>query len=245
MKNCFHHSMPPPGGGYLLQRILACGKLHRRPECVFLCPDLLPRDAQPPFSVPDAAVCSTPQWHELPRRGCSGLTLLVNVPVALRLQDRCGRVFQAELPLEAELTLHERCPEKESWRGQVFIQSAVRPGTAAWPTRETTGRSPWSGWWKGCPLARYRAVPAAPIRARCIPGWIPLPCRKEISAAIPWIFLHAGRKKAPDLGTARRPCGRVLFPAGTSEKAARPASRWTVSPVGGIDGVINKRERAL
>ena len=127
MKNCFHHSMPPPGGGYLLQRILACGKLHRRPECVFLCPDLLPRDAQPPFSMPDAAVCGTPQWQELPRRGCRGLTLLVNVPVALRLQDRCGCVFQAELPLEAELTLHERFPEKESWRGQVFIQSAVRP----------------------------------------------------------------------------------------------------------------------
>lgn len=113
-----------------MQRILAAGQACRGPCALFLCPDLVPRDAQPPFTVLEAGVCGAVQWQEIPCRRRDGLMLLANVPVALRLRDDRGRVFSAEASAEEELFLQYRCPEKDGWRGQIFVQAAVRPWRA-------------------------------------------------------------------------------------------------------------------
>ncbi|MBQ9264844.1 MAG: hypothetical protein IJ189_11650 [Clostridia bacterium] len=143
MKHC-HPAPPCPPmqpmcGGYLMQRILACGKLHRRPECVFLCPDQLPRDARPPFTVTDAALCGQPHWEELPCRCRGSIALLVNIPVTLRIRDGCGRQFTVDTTLEAELTLRSCAPEADIWQGQIFVQAAVRPFRGCLP-RQGDGR---------------------------------------------------------------------------------------------------------
>lgn len=124
---------PPCRDGFLFQRILACGKLHRRPECVF-CKNLLPPQAQPPFRVLEANVNGPCTWRET-SCACNryGLSLQVTVPISLRLEDSCGRRFSVDVPLEEELTLRPQCPNAELWHGQIFLQAAVCPWRGCGP----------------------------------------------------------------------------------------------------------------
>lgn len=134
MKSCVPCGRPVPpqpplscGGSYLMQRILAAGKALRRPAVIPLCPQQIPRDARAPFTVLEAHVYGEPHWQEAPccRRGA--MTLLVRVPLALRLRDACGACFLVHADAEEELILTRRCPEGDLWRGQIFVQAAARP----------------------------------------------------------------------------------------------------------------------
>ena len=109
-----------------MQRILACGKLHRPRQCYSLCLDHLPAPARPPFTVVDAAVSAAPCWTEMPCCQRGALRLEVTVPLTLRVRDGCGRFYTASATLEDELRLRLSCPENECWRGQIFVQAAVR-----------------------------------------------------------------------------------------------------------------------
>lgn len=147
MKHCHPCGVPAPpppppmenccGGSYLMQRILAGGRLIRRPCWVTPCPDGFPRCAQGPWTVTEAGVCGAVQWQEIPSRRRGGLTLLIHVPLTLRLRDRCGACFSVDAAAEEELFLRFRCPENEGWRGQIFVQAAARPYRACACQRET------------------------------------------------------------------------------------------------------------
>ncbi len=118
--------LPRCPGGYLMQRILASGCLHRRRQCYPLCLRGLPEPLCPPLTVADAFVCAAPQWEETCCRDHTGLDFLVTVPLLLRLRDGAGRVSSAQSWLQENLRLCPRTPQRECWRGQVFVQAAVR-----------------------------------------------------------------------------------------------------------------------
>ena len=113
-------------GGFLMQRIMACGKIHRRCQAFPLCLSSLPEQAQPPFTVLDVCTLSMPRWEEIPscRQGC--LQLRVSIPLQIRLRDGCGRVYTVSAELEEELSLRFEYPPGECWRGQPCVQAAVR-----------------------------------------------------------------------------------------------------------------------
>ncbi|MBR1585088.1 MAG: hypothetical protein IJ662_06070 [Clostridia bacterium] len=167
---------PPSSGGCLAMRILACGQLHRRPECVFLCPDSLPCGARPPFTVLSAVTCGADQWEALPAcRG--GVRLLLKTPVSLRVRDGCGTVIPMDLTLQAELTLRCRCPENELWRGQYFVQSAVRPWRGRLPRQNNGWEIPLE--WLAQGFVLSPGVQPFPDPCRCAdprPLYPPAPC---------------------------------------------------------------------
>ena len=117
---------PQPPGGFLMQRILAFGRLHHPRQCYSLRLAGLPCQALAPFTVTDAAVCAPPRWEEMPCRERGALLLRVTVPLTVRVQDGSGCVFTAESALEEQMRLRMYCPDSECWRGQIFVQAAVR-----------------------------------------------------------------------------------------------------------------------
>ena len=72
---------PQPCGEYLMQRILASGRVYRRRACYPVSLNALPEQAQPPFTVLEAASCYAPCWEEAPCRDRWGKTLLVTIPL--------------------------------------------------------------------------------------------------------------------------------------------------------------------
>ena len=113
-------------GCFLMQRILASGRLHRRRQCYPLCLGDLPSDARPPFTVLDVAACAFPQWEECPDSGRQGFLFRVTVPLSVRLRDGCGRTYVIQSFLEERLCLRAEGPAAPCWRGQCFVQAAVR-----------------------------------------------------------------------------------------------------------------------
>lgn len=117
---------PRPQGSFLMQKILACGQLHRRRFCYSLCVTGLPCQAVPPFQVIDAAVCGQPRWEEIACHERGAVLLEVTIPLCLRIRDCQGCVFTAESSIRDQIRLRLSCPEQECWRGQIFVQAAVR-----------------------------------------------------------------------------------------------------------------------
>ncbi len=109
-----------------MQRILASGSLRRRRSCYPLNLNSLPEQAQPPFTVLEAASCGMPCWEEIPGRDRRGVCLLVTVPLSLRVRDGNGCVYCVSTEIQEELLLRYQCPPYESWRGQPMVQAAVR-----------------------------------------------------------------------------------------------------------------------
>ena len=109
-----------------MQRILASGTAHRRRQCYPLCLPALPDGARPPLTVLSVSVCAQPQWEETDCASHRGLAILVTVPLTVRARDACGRIYSLTTYLREELALRSRGPEAACWRGQVFVQAAVR-----------------------------------------------------------------------------------------------------------------------
>ena len=116
----------PCRGGYLMQRIFASGRLHRRQGCYALCLDQLPCSAQPPFTVLEVCSCGMPQWEELPCRNRQTLLLQVQIPLQVRLRDGCGQTYMVSSSIVEELPLRYECPSNDCWRGQPYVQASVR-----------------------------------------------------------------------------------------------------------------------
>ncbi|MBR3107706.1 MAG: hypothetical protein IKH30_11105 [Clostridia bacterium] len=117
---------PPSCGEYLMQRILASGRVYRRRTCYPVSLNALPEQARPPFTVLDAASCYAPCWEELPCRDRRGITLLVTVPLTLRVRDGNGCVYTVSTEIQEELRLRCLCPDCERWRGQPIVQASAR-----------------------------------------------------------------------------------------------------------------------
>ena len=117
---------PQPCGEYLMQRILASGRVYRRHACYPVSLNALPEQAQPPFTVLEAASCYAPCWEEAPCRDRWGKTLLVTVPLTLRVRDGNGCVYTVSTEIQEELRLRCLSPAYECWRGQPMIQASVR-----------------------------------------------------------------------------------------------------------------------
>jgi len=115
-----------PSAAFLMQRILASGQLHRRCQCYPVCLNDLPPQACPPYTVTDVFLCGEPKWRE---DGCSlhfGTSLEVTLPVAVRVRDGDGRAYVIAAQIEECLRLRPECPRQECWRGQIYLQAAVR-----------------------------------------------------------------------------------------------------------------------
>ena len=124
-----HPTFPPAElprcpGGYLMQRILASGCVHRRRQCYPLSLNGLPEPGCGTISVVDAAVCAPPQWEEAFCR--DALDFLVTVPLLLRVRDGNGGVCGAQSCIQERLRLYPKASARECWRGQMFVQAAVR-----------------------------------------------------------------------------------------------------------------------
>ncbi len=119
-------------GGYLMQRVFAAGTLRRR-ICHSLCLDGLPAQAQAPFSVTDASLCGQPRWEETPCSDPRSLRLRVFMPLLFRVRDGCGCDYCLTDELEVNLSLRASCPPDHCWRGQPFVQAAVRLAGRATP----------------------------------------------------------------------------------------------------------------
>ena len=132
-KDRFSRCAPPPdlppdrcGAAFLMQKILASGQLHRR--CFLDSPDLcgLPEGAQPPFTVTDVFLCGDPAWRE---DGCMdryGLRLEVTLPLCIRLSDACRCFFTVTDLITERLVMHPCQSAQDCWRGQIYLQAAVR-----------------------------------------------------------------------------------------------------------------------
>lgn len=118
---------PPPTGRFLMQRILASGKIHRRCQCYALCPDSFPCDGHPPYTLVDAALSASPLWQEIPCHERNALLLQIRLPLALKVRDNAGCISIIHTEIAEQLRLHCAISESECWRGQIYVQGAVRP----------------------------------------------------------------------------------------------------------------------
>ena len=146
---------PHSCGEYLMQRILANGRVFRRRACYTVSLNALPEQAQPPFTVLEAVCCCAPCWEEMPCRDRFGKTFLVTVPLTLRVRDGCGQMYTVPAEIQEELRLRCLAPAYECWRGQPVIQAAAR----------LTGRP--------CPCDCARCD--LPLEV-CIEGYLIAPC---------------------------------------------------------------------
>lgn len=115
---------PRPSGAFLMQRILGKGQLHKRRSCYSLC--LCAYKESDCLQLLDAAVSGNPRWEELPCHERGAVLLQVTIPLLLRIRDANGCIFTSESSLDEELRIRLSCREEEAWRGQIFVQGAVR-----------------------------------------------------------------------------------------------------------------------
>ena len=125
--------VPGPCGGYLMQRILASGRLHKRCQCYAIRLSGLPAQAVPPFTVLNAVSCGAPKWEDGGRPNRCGAAWRVTVSLSLRVRDSCGSIYILPAEIEETLPLRYECPQAECWRGQPYAQAAVRLAGRATP----------------------------------------------------------------------------------------------------------------
>ena len=158
-----------------MQRILASGCIHRRRQCYPLCLNGVTEQARPPVSVMDVAVCAAPQWEEACGWNRRGLELLITVPLLIRLRDGAGCASTAQSCLQETLRLIPKAPERECWRGQVYVQAAVRlAGCAA--CRDDPCSVPLEALIEGYILAPIAVNAASPVCPYPQKPWYPQPC---------------------------------------------------------------------
>ena len=158
-----------------MQRILASGRMHRRRACYPLCLCDLPDEARPPFTVTEVNVCGVPAWEEAPGSRPGACRLRVTAPLAVRLRDGCGRAYVISSPLEEALCLSAREPAGLCWRGQAFVQCAVRLAGRPCPCDGSPCQVPLEVLMEGyilapCTLGHPDAAPCPPSRP-----WYPQP----------------------------------------------------------------------
>ena len=164
-----------PFGGYLMQRVIAFGRLYRRRACYPICLSCLPPQAEPPYTVMEAAPCGPPRWEESPCRDRRGAVLLVTVPLQVRVRDRHGCMYAVSAEIEEELTLRATCSPAEYWRGQPYVQASVRLAGRACPCEAKNCEIPLEVSLEGymlatCMMHPQRTPPCPPERP-----WYPPP----------------------------------------------------------------------
>lgn len=115
----------PAAGPFLMQRILASGKLHIRCRSYPL-PFDSPCAARPSLTLLSVAENGPPRWEEKPCREPGGMLLRVTLPLIVCLRDACGNRFTAASEVCEEVRLQRHCPAEEAWRGTFFVQGAAR-----------------------------------------------------------------------------------------------------------------------
>ena len=128
LPDCHRPPLTSPVGcsGYLMQRILASGTVHRRRACYPLNLNLLPQQTRMPFTVLNVICCALPTWEEIPYCDRQGLALRVSVPLSVQVRDADGCMYSVSTQIQEELILRFHCPTNECWRGQPMVQAAVR-----------------------------------------------------------------------------------------------------------------------
>lgn len=164
-----------PCGGYLMQRVIAFGRLYRRRECYPICLNCLPPQAEPPYTLIAACVCGQIRWEECPLRDRRGMSLHVTIPLQVRVRDAQGCMYAVNTEIEEELTLRYTCPPSECWRGTPYVQAAVRLAGRACPCGSAQCEAPLEVSLEGYMLATCMINP--PMTPQCPPDrpWYPPP----------------------------------------------------------------------
>lgn len=178
LPDCHRPPLTSPVGcsGYLMQRILASGTVHRRRACYPLNLNLLPQQTRMPFTVLNVICCALPTWEEIPYCDRQGLALRVSVPLSVQVRDADGCMYSVSTQIQEELILRFHCPTNECWRGQPMVQAAVRLAGRACTCTDTECEIPLEVFIEG-----YLVAPCAMGRPEspCPPQlpWYPEMCR--------------------------------------------------------------------
>ena len=166
------NDFPERCGGYLTQKIIACGRINHRKRYP-LCLSCLPCQARPPFAV--LSVCCDGAARVLNAlRPCgSTLCLALEIPISVLLRDNCGRQFRVTDAIREELplTFAECAPDFPM--AQPLIQCQVRLSGRCCPRGESECELPLDVCVQG-----YMLSPCPPPRdCHCPPRlpWYPEP----------------------------------------------------------------------
>ena len=164
---------------FLMQRILASGHIHRRNQCYPVCLSGLPAQAQAPFTVTDVLQNGDPVWQEDGCPSVRGMTLRLSIPLAVRLRDACGCAYSVSSCVEEKLHLRPEGPPQECWRGQVYLQSAVRLSSRCAPCGDAQCSVPLEVIVCGYLLCACPSRSPAPLCADPRPLYPHMPCPRS------------------------------------------------------------------
>lgn len=123
---CPQPSPRPCGQGFLLPRIIACGREWLRRQCFCLEIKGLPACPPGPLTLQSVCPCGEPSWTPLPWEQPRQLRLRVCIPLLCQLRDPCGGEVCGHSCLEVETCLRLACPRPECWRSCLLLQPCVR-----------------------------------------------------------------------------------------------------------------------
>lgn len=112
--------------GYLLPRVIACGREWNRRCTVCLRVEGLPACARPPLTLLSVSAGESCAWEMLPQPSCSRVLLHVRIPLICQVRDCDGCVHTGTASLETDVALQMNVRSQDSWRSSVMVLPCVR-----------------------------------------------------------------------------------------------------------------------
>ena len=112
--------------GFLLQRIIGCGREWKRRCPVCLCVEGLPSCAKPPFTLLAVSAEESCSWETMPQPSCARMLLRVRIPLRCQVRDCNGCIYAGRSSIETDVALQMNVRAQDSWRASVLVQPSVR-----------------------------------------------------------------------------------------------------------------------
>ena len=116
----------PCGQGFLLPKIIACGREWLRRQCFRLEVEGFPACPQGPLTLTSVFPCGEPTWTPVPWEHPGQLRLRVRIPLLCQARDRCGCEWCGRACIETDICLNHACPRPECWRSSILVLPCVR-----------------------------------------------------------------------------------------------------------------------
>lgn len=125
---CDQCSRPPvPGGrGFLLPRIIACGREWQRGRQITLQVEGLPLCPDACLTLTDVRAVGEPLWTQRTDPCRRALCLHVTIPLACLVRDEQGCQHEGRVQVELDTCLPLTTPPAECWRDQMMLLPCVR-----------------------------------------------------------------------------------------------------------------------